>query len=142
MLRQEGRRRERLVIEAVLHLVGGRFAVRIQLEQAGQQAAICEIGRQQHERRGDDDVEEIHSSGWARGRAAEALGYTKAYVIIASFCNRVLCFAMPILNARRYDTLRSVAIEIDAGQIKRISPIDGEPNLPLVAPGLVDLQIN
>jgi N-acetylglucosamine-6-phosphate deacetylase len=49
---------------------------------------------------------------------------------------------MPILNARRYDTLRSVAIEIDAGQIKRISPVDGEPNLPLVAPGLVDLQIN
>jgi N-acetylglucosamine-6-phosphate deacetylase len=49
---------------------------------------------------------------------------------------------MPILNARRYDTLQSVAIEIDAGQIKRISPVDGEPNLPLVAPGLVDLQIN
>ncbi len=49
---------------------------------------------------------------------------------------------MTILSARRYDTLRPVEIEIEAGRIKQIAPIDDRPDLPLVAPGLVDLQIN
>jgi N-acetylglucosamine-6-phosphate deacetylase len=66
---------------------------------------------------------------------------------------------MPTLVARRYDTLRPVEIEIDGERIVRISPIHHSPDapredgitrsvmptmgdLPLVAPGLVDLQIN
>jgi len=49
---------------------------------------------------------------------------------------------MAIFSARRYDTFRPVEIAIDAGRISRISPIEDRPDLPLVAPGLVDLQIN
>src|SRR4051794_18595100 len=75
-------------------------------------------------------------------RAAESLGYTKAYVIVAVSCNRVLYFAMSMIQALRYDTLRPVAIDIEVGRIRKISPIDHRPDLPLVAPGLVDLQIN
>src|SRR5262245_16175273 len=52
------------------------------------------------------------------------------------------CFDMGTIYARRYDTFRPVAVEIDGGRIARISPIDDRPDLPLVAPGLVDLQIN
>jgi N-acetylglucosamine-6-phosphate deacetylase len=44
--------------------------------------------------------------------------------------------------ARRYDTLRPVRMEIEAGKIARITSADDAPDLPLVAPGLVDLQIN
>jgi N-acetylglucosamine-6-phosphate deacetylase len=44
--------------------------------------------------------------------------------------------------ARRFDTLRSVEIEIDRGRIVRLAPATERPELPLVAPGLVDLQIN
>lgn len=44
--------------------------------------------------------------------------------------------------ARRYDTLRPVAVEIDRGGIAAIMPVADQPALPLVAPGLVDLQIN
>ena len=44
--------------------------------------------------------------------------------------------------ARRYDTLRSVEIEIDRGRIVRLTPAADRADLPLVAPGLVDLQIN
>lgn len=49
---------------------------------------------------------------------------------------------MPTLVARRYDTLRSVAIEIAAGKIIQITPAADQADLPLIAPGLVDLQIN
>jgi len=47
-----------------------------------------------------------------------------------------------MIHARRYDTLRSVAIEIEAGRIKQISATEERGELPFVAPGLVDLQIN
>jgi N-acetylglucosamine-6-phosphate deacetylase len=49
---------------------------------------------------------------------------------------------MPTIVARRYDTLRPIALEIEGGRISRISPAANQPNLPFVAPGLVDLQIN
>jgi len=49
---------------------------------------------------------------------------------------------MSMIHVRRYDTLGPVAIEIEGGRIQRISPIGDRPDLPLVAPGLVDLQIN
>jgi N-acetylglucosamine-6-phosphate deacetylase len=49
---------------------------------------------------------------------------------------------MPTLVARRYDTLRPVEIEIAAGRISRIVPAAVSMDLPIVAPGLVDLQIN
>ena len=49
---------------------------------------------------------------------------------------------MPTLIARRYDTLRPVALEIAGERIARITPAPEESGLPLVAPGLVDLQIN
>jgi N-acetylglucosamine-6-phosphate deacetylase len=44
--------------------------------------------------------------------------------------------------ARRFDTQRPVEIEIEQGQIVRLTPAAERPGLPLVAPGLVDLQIN
>jgi N-acetylglucosamine-6-phosphate deacetylase len=47
-----------------------------------------------------------------------------------------------MIVARRYDTLRPVAIEIVGERIARILPADDQPDLPLLAPGLVDLQIN
>src|SRR5688500_1597567 len=46
------------------------------------------------------------------------------------------------LTARRYDTLRPVRIELEGPRIARIAAADDAPDLPLVAPGLVDLQIN
>jgi N-acetylglucosamine-6-phosphate deacetylase len=55
---------------------------------------------------------------------------------------RILLFLMPTLVARRYDTLRPVTIEIAAGRISQITPHAEQSDLPLIAPGLVDLQIN
>lgn len=56
---------------------------------------------------------------------------------------------MPSFIARRYDTLRPVEISIEQGRIARmtparLSPADrgAEHQLPVVAPGFVDLQIN
>src|SRR6187455_2016936 len=49
---------------------------------------------------------------------------------------------MPTLLARRYDTLAPVSIAIDSGRITRIDPAADDRALPIVAPGLVDLQIN
>jgi N-acetylglucosamine-6-phosphate deacetylase len=49
---------------------------------------------------------------------------------------------MPTLVARRYDTLRPVKIDVAGERISSLLPADEQPNLPLVAPGLVDLQIN
>src|SRR3954453_1537334 len=49
---------------------------------------------------------------------------------------------MPTFLARRYDTSRPVKIELTDGRIASISPAAEQPGLPLVAPGLVDLQIN
>jgi N-acetylglucosamine-6-phosphate deacetylase len=46
------------------------------------------------------------------------------------------------ITARRYDTLRPVMLTIERGRIARIEPAAGQAELPLVAPGLVDLQIN
>jgi N-acetylglucosamine-6-phosphate deacetylase len=50
----------------------------------------------------------------------------------------------PLLKfvARRFDTLRPVRIEIDGGRIVGLMPAAEKPDLPLVAPGMVDLQIN
>lgn len=44
--------------------------------------------------------------------------------------------------ARRFDTLRPIAVEIVDGRIASLRPATDAPNLPLVAPGFVDLQIN
>jgi N-acetylglucosamine-6-phosphate deacetylase len=49
---------------------------------------------------------------------------------------------MPQLVARRYDTLRPIALEMEGERIAQIAPTEGQPGLPIVAPGLVDLQIN
>src|SRR4051812_36653919 len=49
---------------------------------------------------------------------------------------------MPTLIARRYDTLRPVAVEVTGGRIARLVPAADQPGLPLIAPGLVDLQVN
>ncbi|MEX2174401.1 MAG: amidohydrolase family protein [Pirellulaceae bacterium] len=49
---------------------------------------------------------------------------------------------MTSIVARRHDTLRSVAIEIHQGRIAALAPTAEAPGLALVAPGLVDLQIN
>ncbi len=49
---------------------------------------------------------------------------------------------MPTLVARRYDTLDPVSIEIQAGRISRIEPAKEQAELPIIAPGFVDLQIN
>jgi N-acetylglucosamine-6-phosphate deacetylase len=49
---------------------------------------------------------------------------------------------MPTLVARRYDTLRPVSIEIEGERIRHIAPASDQPDLPIVAPGFVDLQIN
>jgi N-acetylglucosamine-6-phosphate deacetylase len=49
---------------------------------------------------------------------------------------------MPTLVARRYDTLAPVSIVIEDGRISRIDPAADDSMPPLVAPGLVDLQIN
>ncbi|HZL87107.1 MAG TPA: amidohydrolase family protein [Pirellulaceae bacterium] len=46
------------------------------------------------------------------------------------------------LTARRYDTLRPVNITLDGPRIARIEAAADHADLPLVAPGLVDLQIN
>jgi N-acetylglucosamine-6-phosphate deacetylase len=49
---------------------------------------------------------------------------------------------MTTITARRYDTLRPVKLTVERGRIARIDPAADQPGLPLVAPGLVDLQIN
>jgi N-acetylglucosamine-6-phosphate deacetylase len=49
---------------------------------------------------------------------------------------------MPTLACRRYDTLRPIELEIAGGRIAGIRPLADEAPLPVVAPGLVDLQIN
>ena len=50
---------------------------------------------------------------------------------------------MPTLVARRYDTLRPVRIEISQGRIHSIRSSETlDDGLPIVAPGLIDLQIN
>jgi N-acetylglucosamine-6-phosphate deacetylase len=49
---------------------------------------------------------------------------------------------MSSIVARRYDTLRPVAIDVAGGRIAAIRPAAEAAELPIVAPGLVDLQIN
>jgi len=49
------------------------------------------------------------------------------------------------LIGRRYDNAEAIAIEVDGGTIARISPVPAEVNhgnLPWIAPGFVDLQVN
>jgi len=47
-----------------------------------------------------------------------------------------------ILRARHYRTLQPVAIRLQEGLIRYIQPLDSDESLPVVAPGLVDLQVN
>ena len=50
---------------------------------------------------------------------------------------------MPTIVARRYDTLRPIELEIEAGPDRPdLRRLPTRATLPLVAPGLVDLQIN
>lgn len=49
---------------------------------------------------------------------------------------------MPTLHARRYDSLASVTLEIEGERVSKVSPAADRPDLPIVAPGFVDLQIN
>jgi N-acetylglucosamine-6-phosphate deacetylase len=49
---------------------------------------------------------------------------------------------MTSITARRYDTSRTVTLRLEQGRIARIEPCGDGNHLPLVAPGLVDLQIN
>jgi N-acetylglucosamine-6-phosphate deacetylase len=49
---------------------------------------------------------------------------------------------MPSFVARRYDTLRPVQISHESGRITAIVPAEESQLLPIVAPGLVDLQVN
>jgi N-acetylglucosamine-6-phosphate deacetylase len=49
---------------------------------------------------------------------------------------------MSTFIARRYDTLEPVSVGIESGRINEIAPAANDPTLPIVAPGLVDLQIN
>jgi N-acetylglucosamine-6-phosphate deacetylase len=44
--------------------------------------------------------------------------------------------------ARRYDNDRTVLVEVAEGRIAKIIPARAAPDLPYIAPGLVDLQIN
>ncbi len=46
------------------------------------------------------------------------------------------------ITARRYDTGESVSVHLAEGRIAAIAPAINSPNLPWVAPGFVDLQIN
>jgi N-acetylglucosamine-6-phosphate deacetylase len=48
---------------------------------------------------------------------------------------------MQILG-RRYDSGEHVAITIEDGKIASVAPSDGGSNLPWIAPGFVDLQVN
>ena len=49
---------------------------------------------------------------------------------------------MTTFIARRYDTLRPIRLSLEAGRIVEISPATEREGLPIVAPGLVDLQVN
>src|SRR6478609_2654650 len=49
---------------------------------------------------------------------------------------------MSTIVARRYDTLEPVSIGIESGRISQVVEAAEDPTLPIVAPGLVDLQIN
>lgn len=46
------------------------------------------------------------------------------------------------IAGRRYDTGEAVAVEIDNGRIVGLTPIDPGQQLPWIAPGFVDLQVN
>lgn len=47
-----------------------------------------------------------------------------------------------ILHARHYRTLQPVELILEKGVIRDIQPLKSDAPLPIVAPGLVDLQIN
>ena len=46
-------------------------------------------------------------------------------------------------DARRYDDNQAVSIVIEGGQLQSVTPMEEDPgDLPWIAPGLVDLQVN
>ncbi|WES70054.1 amidohydrolase family protein [Superficieibacter sp. HKU1] len=47
-----------------------------------------------------------------------------------------------VLHARDYRTLQPVAVKIAQGRICAIEGLDTDETLPIIAPGLVDLQVN
>src|SRR5687767_654349 len=49
---------------------------------------------------------------------------------------------MQNIIARRYDTLRPIELTVERGRIAKIEPAADQPGMPVIAPGLVDLQIN
>lgn len=83
----------------------------------------------------------VRRQGAQPQRLTKLIDQPLAYVRPARSCNRK--HSMTTLIARRYDTLRPVAVEITGARIARIAPAaDNDPAMPLIAPGLVDLQIN
>src|SRR5690348_9554483 len=49
---------------------------------------------------------------------------------------------MPTLHARHYDSLMPIRLEVEGERIASIAPAPERGDLPVVAPGFVDLQIN
>lgn len=47
-----------------------------------------------------------------------------------------------VLQGRDYRTLRPVLLRLNKGKITAVEPIATDTALPIIAPGLVDLQIN
>ncbi|WP_433977542.1 hypothetical protein [Erwinia sp. E_sp_B01_9] len=46
------------------------------------------------------------------------------------------------LKGRDYRTGKAIEVRTEQGLIGQILPLQGDPHLPLIAPGLVDLQVN
>ena len=46
------------------------------------------------------------------------------------------------INAKRFDTCQPIQITIEGTTVTSVTPIDDQPNLPWIAPGLIDLQVN
>jgi len=45
-------------------------------------------------------------------------------------------------SGRRYDTGECMAITVEDGIIRKVEPIDEQPQLPWISPGWIDLQVN
>lgn len=45
-------------------------------------------------------------------------------------------------SARRYDTLETVRVSVERGRVAAVEPLEESAELPLIGPGLFDLQIN
>ena len=46
------------------------------------------------------------------------------------------------INAKRFDTNQAVQLTLDGPTVAAITPIDDQAELPWIAPGLIDLQVN